>query len=363
MRIGRLYCYALVAFLGFGTGFPLVVTLLGRAELPWTEKRRIASMPALPGTLAALEGFPPEFEAFWNDVFGLRKELLKIDFAITTNVFGQMSTGKVIKGRDGWLFYTGDRSLDLYRRALPLGAGELSVLGAERRRRSDRLAEMGIAYLMTIAPDKHTIHPELMPKYLRRRVGPSQFDQVANAMKAAGAPFLDLRPPLLEAQRHEETYFRLDTHWNVVGAYVAHVAILEALGRKPVPRPLFLEGEKKGDLAIMAGLNEVERAPALPPAGVGACDPLIASSPDTNASRRYYCKGARGRLLIYADSFGENLIPWLSRSFAESTFAGPAPLWKDLLADVERERPDVVIEMRVERRAVDLVEASARSVE
>ena len=363
MRIGRLYGLALVALLAIGTGLPPLVTLFGRAELPWTEKRRIAPAPALPATLAAWEAFPPAFEAFWSDVFGLRGALLGLDSALTKTLLGRLPTNKVVEGRDGWLFYAAGRSLDLYRRALPLGESDLATLAEERRRRADRLAARGIAYLMVIAPDKHTIRADKMPSHLRRRAGPSQLDQVAERMKAAGVPFLDLRPALLDAQRREETYFRLDTHWNAIGAHAAHAAILAALGRPPVPRPAFVETTSEGDLAVMAGLPAIERTPGLPPGGVGACDPTVEPPTTPGGPRRYRCAGENGRLLLYADSFGEGLVPWLARAFAETTLAGPAPLWTRLLADVERERPDVVVELRVEREIADVIETSIRSAE
>lgn len=323
----------------------------------------MAPAPGLPRTWDDLYAFPAEFEAFWDDAFGLRKQLLNTEIAVDATLFGQASTSKVIQGSSGWLFYAGDHSVELYRRALPLGSGDLSVLASERLRRATRLAELGVAYLMVIAPDKHTIHPEFMPTFLRRRTGASQLDQVSDTLQAAGVPFLDLRKPLLDAQAIGETYYRLDTHWNLFGAYVAHASIMNALGRGAIPLPIFIAGKKEGDLAVMANLPAIENAPELPPDEVGACTPQLELPLNGDDAKRYTCKDGSGRLLIYADSFGENLIPWLSRSFAETILAGPNPLWNKQLADVEREHPDVVIDLRVERKIVDLISASIMSVD
>src|SRR5207249_1561598 len=135
-------------------------------------------------------------------------------------------------------------------------------------RASDWLKGRGIAYVFTIAPDKHVVYPEEMPSSLARIGARSRTDQVYEALRGSGVASVDVRPALLEAKTHERIYQRTDTHWNDRGALLAYQQILDAV-RAQVPstpaawscaefRPVTRDVEAL-DLAGMMGLKRVLR--------------------------------------------------------------------------------------------------------
>ena len=134
-------------------------------------------------------------------------------------------------------------------------------------RARDWLRARGIAYVFTIAPDKHAIYPEEMPadaRAPRRRLAhrPAVHRRCrtpGSRSTAAGA---------VEAKARERIYQQTDTHWNDRGALVAYQQIIDAVRARvpstpaawtrddfePVDR--VVEGL---DLAAMMGLKRVLR--------------------------------------------------------------------------------------------------------
>ena len=112
-----------------------------------------------------------------------------------------------MKGRDGWLFYAEDSALDDYTNQKPLTLVEVEAWREAIVRARDWLRNAAVAYVFTIAPDKHVIYPENVTSALRQ-VGPtSRMDQVYAALDGTGVATVDLRPALLAAKRAERLYF------------------------------------------------------------------------------------------------------------------------------------------------------------
>jgi len=90
-------------------------------------------------------------------------------------------------------------------------------------------AEIGPKLRVAIVPDEYQVNDALFSE-LAGAAAP-EFDQalpsrrLADWLAAHGVPFLDLRPPLVEAQRGDATYKMRDTHWNERGNLVAAQAL------------------------------------------------------------------------------------------------------------------------------------------
>ncbi|HEV3022235.1 MAG TPA: hypothetical protein VGX76_07195, partial [Pirellulales bacterium] len=114
------------------------------AVIERTELRRAAEFPQVEwrpwGPLSrprmySVTAFPRAFEAWFNDHLGFRRAFIRgYNFAkvcgLTSENYGRPAVGQaprspVIVGRDGWLFYSGDRLVDDYRCTCPLGRDEL----------------------------------------------------------------------------------------------------------------------------------------------------------------------------------------------------------------------------------------------
>jgi len=346
---------------------PLVCFLFSDREW-WsdTEKRVLASFPELPNNFRTLLRFPRQFEDFYNDHFGLREILIYRYHREMKKRFGQSGVPDVIVGKDGWYFYTGNRSLDDFRGLMPLTQQQLISWKKNLVRKRDWLAKQGIHYLFVMVPNKQTIYPEYLPDYFQKAKGTTRVEQLMETLKQdRDVEVLDLRPGLLNAKSERRLYQKTDTHWNEYGAFVGYKEIMHKISQW-FPKEQFkfdfyfhdtmTEGPA-GDLARVLGLHETtkEMCPLLKE--VHFCAQLMELRLEIENPQKLKetepfmngCKDANLRALVFKDSFFNMIQPFFSENFQQVVY-----LWQDYdQKTVERLidtlHPDLVIEERVER--------------
>ncbi len=330
-----------------------------------TENRRLAPAPEWRWKRAYLIVFPAKFEAFFNDRFGYRDLLIHWLSLARVQWLHTSASSNVVVGKKGWLYYTPAPIGQDYERVRPFTDDELAGWKLQLEERRDWLAARGILYYFVIAPDKQTIYPEMLPRALRRRHGPSRVDQLQAYLQThSDFRILDLRGPLLEAKDRERLYCMTDSHWNDRGAYLAYRSLMTAVaasfpGLQPLPRSAFRDVSARGlggDLAHMLGLDDryhedyLILAPRTPrQAHAVPVDPrwqlpawrwpLLTERP-----------GARlPRAVMFRDSFAACIVPFLSEHFRHIYYVRQEPEEFDY-ALVEREKPDIVVQETVERK-------------
>jgi hypothetical protein len=164
-----------------------------------------------------------------------------------------------------------------------------------------------------------------------------------------------LRPALLAARRIAPTYLKTDTHWNAFGGFVACQEIAKKLpGLEPLSLDSFELGKTAGpggDLAIMLGFKTTEEnavsltpKPGLPALEMSVKD--LDKHPEYRAPSFTKNSREKGAALVFCDSFGTALIPFLGCHFGKVTYLRKSELDEGW---IEREKPDVVISEMVER--------------
>ena len=328
-----------------------------------TENRVIAPWPPL----AATREFAKDFERAFSDRFGARVALLRLHNRVLVRVFGVSPAPNVLIARDGWLFFKGEdgHALDrFYRGTLRIDDSQLRSVVDELRRRARYLASQGIAYVVTIAPDKATVYPELLPAWVRPVAPRSALDRLVAMIESDGTVrYVDLRPLLRAAKARERVYYATDSHWNSLGAPVAYEAIMRAIGDVLAPRtvsiapvtlPPYVPGVDvyHGDLARMTGDPNHFPEPDYAPLWkiLAATDSRCAKRQDAGKDLGYewYACDRPGlpRAVLYRDSMAIPLIPLLSENFAHVVYVESHQFDPAFIA---REKPDVVIEEMVER--------------
>jgi len=148
--------------------------------------------------------------------------------------FGVSANPQTYFGKHRWLFYTGEKSLENHRGALPFTPDELQVWARTLERKRELLETLGSRYLYVIAPDKESVYSELLPDWMRA-IGPTRREQFLAYMRenAPKVEILDLTDTLIAAKRFdgsgEYVYGDLGTHWTGRGSMVALKAVLERL--------------------------------------------------------------------------------------------------------------------------------------
>lgn len=347
----------------------------GAGRIDATEKRKLADLPKFKLTRERLNAFPSEFNRYFDDNFGMREKLVSLHSYLKGICLGVSPIRDAIIGKAGWL-YLGDGNIVAdYRNAHPFTEPELrqwrDVLVAKR----DWLAQRGVKYLFVVAPDKHTIYPEYMPKRFNKVSSRSCLDQLIAYMKAnSDFEIVDLRPALIAAKPYVRVFHKTDTHWNDRGAFVAYREIMRAASAqlpelKPKDEADFRAVDYPApgrDLANMMGLRSVIRERILRlettfvPCAKAAGTTLSADFQGPNHEPGHgplamECSSASLKAVVFRDSFGTALVPYLSEDFRRTVFIWHYPNRAVMTATIASEHPDIVIEERVERHLKPLL--------
>ena len=353
---------------------------------PIFENRTLAAFPTGSPGKPLVQALVSGLSQYADDNFGFRRFLIRQNARLRLGLLGQSPHRAILLGRHGWLFFSGDdgvATVQEVRRQRPLDLPTLERWGDAVVARQQWLQKRGAAYLLVVAPDKHTVYPQMLPRWLVPATTSTRLDQFV--WYASGRPelhFLDLRGALRQVSSGYPLYYALDSHWNEVGGLAAAMGTVEAASRlRPGLRPLGWDrvtvgwtDRAGGDLAWMMGVGDLlsERVPTvsfpeLPGATQTSLEPCAQcgepSSPLLPATV-YEQPGVPWRGVLFADSFRVALVPALRPSFGRLVVISPKQLpvaHKTLAWLVEKERPHLVIEERIERLLGDPPERPPKS--
>ncbi len=344
-----------------------------------SENRQLATLPSLsastttvlqrPTSLGAwmwlfdeATAYPAAFTRYFNDRFGFRRFLVRTHGRLV--LLGWPVNGEVIVGRQGWLFLGETRARESYQAGSLFTAQELANWQDELERRRDWLAAQGSDYLLVIAPEKSTIYPEFMPANVPRIGQQTRLDQLVKYLaENSNLQVVDLRKALMQAKSQRPTHYRTDTHWNDWGAFIAYQRILTTLTErhsniqpKNATDYIFREQDTSGgDLAGMLALKDLLSdqaimAEAVVLARAQQADTGIAPLPNVPAWNQPEAKEVPDldapTAIMFRDSFGSTLIPFLSEHFRRILYLHQYSLDEKA---VLRERPTIVIQEMAER--------------
>ena len=272
----------------------------------------------------------------------------------------------VLGGRDGWLYYTGERNMDDYQNAFPISEDELMQIYVNLEGINRRLAIHDKKLIVVIAPSRETVYPEWLPFGTKKVGNDDRMDQfMAYMEKLQGkTTILDLRDEMLAAKEiYPLLYFKMDTHWNQYGAFIAYQEICKAIQAdekfsdfkcKSWDDYVVETTEYEGDMVKLmpTDLDLKESIPVFvplfdspvvqdppPPLGRDRVEWLYTTIPEELSPNPY-------TLVSFRDSFSMDLVPFLREDFQEATFEWNFHYNEEL---VNEKDPDIVIIQVVER--------------
>ena len=159
-----------------------------------------------------------------------RSTLYNIDFVVPClnrllYQFGiSIDPDQVIIGKKGWL-YLGDMYAEIVtvgrRGAIQEKTETFRKIGSSMDAWSQLLKSKNVSlFKVMLCPNKGTIYPEFLPDWMRPAAYTAADLLLANVGKGI---YVDARPDLKAAKSHfsEPLYYKTDTHWNRLGAWVA----------------------------------------------------------------------------------------------------------------------------------------------
>ena len=335
-------------------------------ELSLVENRALVKFPKRPGSIKmdSLQQWLSKYECYLNDHFGFRNHLIKGHALFHYFILADAPSKKVLKGKNNWWFLNNKEdgnNLDLYFGKTLFDSIQLNKIKQNILTLKKELASREIPLIIVMAPNKQSIYSECMPSILQtKRSNYSKADQINEIFSMAKVHYLDLREVLLAAKSKSPypLYLKSDTHWNDLGAFYAYESIMEAVKVYFPKIPIqslsdyqlnINKTPAEGDLAIMQHLNGYgqDSSITLKPLYTINYHQVADSFGDSGfIVQQKDSLSQLPRLLQWRDSFSKALVPFLSNSFAESTY-----LWRRLpdLNIIDQQKPDIVIIEFVER--------------
>jgi len=273
---------------------------------------------------------------------------------VRREIFWERVFDKTLIGKERWMIYTDEGSIDDYQHINGLSQADLERFRQALDGLNEDLRQKGIKFLVVIPPNKNTIYPEYVPDEIPVKTAPSRYDQLVEYMQQHGkTQIIDLRPVLLEARKTRVVYFAKDTHWNDYGAVIAYQQIIQALHADfpiLVPHPLSdFKQETRSGVALDLAQNIA--APDLVTDDI-VLTPLFASNTTYVQTKYDYRRLTIGtnpdttlpKVVIYHDSFFNRLITLVGDHFQKSIFIpinSPPEVWN--LSWIDSEQPNIVI--------------------
>ena len=283
---------------------------------------------------------------YFQEHFAFRNELVTGNALLHGRLLETSTADGVIQGKNGWLYYKD--SLDDYLGQDLLSDRSLFNIAHMLSMTQQSLEEKGVNFLFTIAPNKNSLYGDNMPYYDKLKVSDqTNRENLESWLTTEKVAYADLYQALMEED--EVLYHARDSHWNNKGAALAADVLMDALGKEHDS----YEGESytvrrdyTGDLDTM-----------LYPLASTADDEIYYDKETTYATVEEIQSNfdprittvnpvKEGSLVMYRDSFGNALLPYMADAYANAYFSRGIPYQ---LMDVETHSADTVIIERAER--------------
>ncbi len=305
--------------------------------------------------------FAKDFEAYYNDTFSGREKL--ISKYIKLKQVLQIDTGEYFYGLNGWMFYdsvkvkNGNTLVDYYG-DVRFSDDDLRLMQEGITAAQQFFEKYGAKYLIAVAPNKEGIYSEYMPKRMQKaRVSDkSRMDVASEYLNENGrTPIINMKPTILSAKAEISSplYYKKDTHWNGIGAYIGFGALAKALNDMQIKvffEPLQNEMiHPNGEVAQDMHPTEKDMSYRVDYLSDHHFE-IVDSGQKFEVIYENKNPVNDKTLLFMGDSFAEAILPYVAKNF-KRVINVPAGQ-KDLSVYqewMERYQPDVVIDGMVER--------------
>lgn len=360
----------LLFIFGLAIFTPLFVGVFQQDQLSSIiEQRELATFPAMPDSIKAIKQFPVAFNAYYSDHFGLREQFTAAYFSLVHKLGTEYSIGDVTFAEDGWMFLGNIKPVpqvyedpmgDVINKNL-FSEKQLKDFAASITAIKNWLKNRSIEYIYVIAPNKHTIYFEKLPKYIVKQNEKSATDQLVAYLKAhTDVIVVDLRQALLAEKKNHQVYFKTDTHWTFYGSNAAQFEIMKQIEMffpeqiKPEflnDQRFLIQSKNDGDLAKYAKTGIIVEKLAIPVFNTTTGCSLVKEPPDAIGAmpHTFICAKQKLNAVIFRDSFFNYLQSYIARHFLRSTYINEKINLPSLQKYVEQEKPDIVIEQVLER--------------
>jgi len=365
-----------IAYCVFIAAFFVLCIIPSAGILIWGESDAaaneiLASRPVImqeDGTLN--ENITDDLTSYFADRFAFRQQFITAYAKIHSAVFGESSSPDVILGESGWLYYAS--TVDDYLHINTLDQREINSIARTVAMMQQYAEERGIKFAFTLAPNKNSVYPFHMPDAGDVSDDPNNMEMLEQALREQGVNYADIKSAVsaeverkyasskLEDHNASDLYHRLDSHWNNLGAALGLRVITDTLGVDAhdwFSERHVIRYDFKGDLYEMlypAGKELDENMYFDREFSFTYGEDHAGNVPKVDSMKiTTVNENKTGSLLMFRDSFGNALYPFMADSFGQAVFSRMMPYRMDWTDQMDLDY--LVIEI-VERNIKNLLE-------
>ena len=279
-----------------------------------------------------------QLEEQFSDNFAFKKELSSIDNNTRYFVSKKSTSTQGLVGKQGWFFYkseTDGDSINDYLGTNLLTDEELLKIKDNLLTQENKLNELGIRFVIMILPNKEQVYSRYMPDEIGKKAEKSRTDLIIEYLQSnTDLEIVYPKNELISNINDHQIYYKCDTHWNELGAYIGEQQLLFQLyGEKRPPLDYYKINAKSTTLTDLANTASL----------AWTCktkDDYIIENYGKNMSKY------DDTILFVGDSFRTSLTPYLTLDFPNINIIHLFDYSMDLLFDMN---PNIIILELVER--------------
>lgn len=317
-----------------------------------SENRTLSSFPewkTQEGTWN--QGYFTELTTYIAEHFWLRSQLVELDSTLKYDLCKTPSDTQVILGKGDWLFF--DATLPDYA-GVTMTQEDIAKLADQLQQICTYITELGKEPMIMLVPNKNSIYEEYMPPRFGSKAQVTNLSLLQEAMEKVQVPYVDAAAVLQEGKMKEEVYLHQDTHWNNTGARMVLNELYQSwkIEEGYSLEDYTIENSHESDLRqiLFPTQDNLEPQRIYPQKKEFSYVGRVRSMDDLNIQTQQE-QGNGKSVLVFRDSFGRALIPYMAEVFDTCTFVRSTPYNLEEIANTECDY--VLIEI-IERNIGDL---------
>ena len=279
-------------------------------------------------------------DSFTSNLTG-KKEGAKAASEVTKKTSGNtyIESTQVLLGKEDWLFYKstedGDPISD-YQGTNHYDEATMQTIADKLTNERNQFTNYGIDFYILSIPNKSSVYPEYMPDTIERKDTTSRTDLLMKYLEEnTDLNVVDAKPTLVKAKKKKPVYYKSDTHFNQIGAFLTVQALKDKIDGKTdsLKNVKFdkVMNNYSGDLACLCDMQDTFNDDIQ--------YQLDASTVNTKIK-------SNKRILVIGDSFSEVMQSIMSQYFAEVKTVN---IWSFEPSLLDEYKPDVVVWEHAER--------------
>ena len=279
-------------------------------------------------------------DSFTSNLTG-KKEGAKAASEVTKKTSGNtyIESTQVLLGKEDWLFYKstedGDPISD-FQGINHYDEATMQAVADKLMNERNQFANYGIDFYILSIPNKSSVYPEYMPDTIERKDTTSRTDLLMKYLEEnTDLNVVDAKPTLVKAKKKKPVYYKSDTHFNQIGAFVTVQALKDKIdGKTDSLKDVKFDkvmNNYSGDLACLCDMQDTFNDDIQYQLDAATVNTKIKSNK---------------RILVIGDSFSEVMQSIMSQYFAEVKTVN---IWSFEPSLLDEYKPDIVVWEHAER--------------